>query len=199
VYHYIQISALVILLLACGPLICGFKSSSAQSIPRTTTDQFPGSQRTITGSMPRNVPIRIKIRNLVDLKDRQNENWVRDFALDVKNTSDKPIYFVLFTLSMPDVPGPHGVPVGFQLFYGRYELLEVGNAKAKPGDVPIKPGETVVLKPEETNIEGWESFKSQNNVKVPELRIVFRTLNFGDGTGFIDSAAIPNPKRAIQR
>ena len=110
------------------------------------TKQAQENERHLEDSIPKHVPITIKIKKEKEagFKDLNNERWAREFELEVTNTGSKPIYF-LYLYVVTDVKAAKGFRIVFPLTYGRSEL---GNIKTKPEptDVPIQPGETVSLK-----------------------------------------------------
>jgi len=124
-------------------------------------------------------------------KSIDNESWVRDFELEVKNVGDKPIYHLLFQLEVPEAQ-PGGL--GFALSYGRRELSK-SDAQIVPEDVPIKPGETVFLKIKE--VVGWEKAVRAGHFqnRIHRVKLEFLWLALGDGTGFNGTGGAPWPGR----
>ncbi|MGH9942991.1 MAG: hypothetical protein ACRD9R_11615 [Pyrinomonadaceae bacterium] len=130
--------------------------------------------------VPKHLPIEIKIRNADKVKNLNNEDWVRDLEIEVKNKSNKPIYF------LPEVKSPKGNNIGFPLRYGRIEFVKFDTPVISE-DVPILPSEVYVFKLEENQIRGWRRFAAEKHVLrggPRKLQILFAVLNFGDGTGF---------------
>ncbi len=126
-----------------------------------------------------------------EVKNLQKEkDWFQDLEIVVKNISDKPIYFIAFSVVFPDIAppadAPKGATVGFPLRYGRAALGDLRNL-ASPEDVPIKPGETHVFTITKGFAVGLENMGKQMNLP-PEAtkKIVLRfdTFSFGDGTGY---------------
>jgi hypothetical protein len=116
----------------------------------------------------------------------QNEDWLRDFSLEVKNISGRPIYFVDYALIIPQ-SGGNRTPASFRLQYGRQELINYQQI-AEPNDKAIQPGETVSLTISETAYKSFLHYmKADNNPLAPasEARLVIQSINFGDGTGWI--------------
>lgn len=133
-----------------------------------------------------------QVRNLDKEKD-----WFRDLEIEVKNVSDKPIYFISLGLEFPDIQAPpppiredgrklEGSVIGFTLTFGNLELGDLMKL-ATPGDVALKPGETYVFTIPEPKAVGFESMKKRMKFS-PEatnnIRVRFDTISFGDGTGF---------------
>ena len=96
--------------------------------------------------IPKHLPIKIKVKKEKEakVKDLNNEDWLGDLELEVTNTGTKPIYFLDIDLFMPDVFAPNGLNIGTRLTYGREELIDFSEP-LRSDDVPIKPGEVVVL------------------------------------------------------
>jgi hypothetical protein len=152
-------------------------------------------ERELEDTIPAHVPIKVKIKAEKEqaFKDLNNEHWVRDLEIEVKNTGTKPIYFLALQLHLPETRGPDGNIVGFDLLYGRSDLISI-TAPLKPEDVPIRPGETHVFTIAERFVRGWERIVREDNVRQPKkVRVVFQNINFGDGTGFWGTTAAPLP------
>src|SRR5205085_10817260 len=109
----------------------------AGTIPFMSSAQSPEAQaprdRTITQKHFAHMPVAIKeVRNL-----NKGDDWTRDLEIEVKNVSDKPIYFVLIYMEFPDIPAPpppprtdgteYGAPpvTGFPLSFGSRELIDI--------------------------------------------------------------------------
>jgi hypothetical protein len=148
--------------------------------PQEIAAQLPQVERELIDNLPKHLPLKIKVRNL------KSEQWVRDFALEITNTSDKPIYYLRMFLDLPDVKAEDGINLGFPLQYGRGALISFA-VPVESDDVPIKPGETYTWRiPEQLQL-GWERFVKRRGLAKSEpkkLKFIFQSLNFGDGTGF---------------
>jgi|GEM_PF-3143216 len=156
-------------------------------------------ERELEDTTPKHLPIKIKIRKEKEkaFKDLRNERWLRDLEIEVKNTGDKPIYFLNFAVDIPEIITPSGNMYGFSLLYGRSDLVSV-KAPLKPEDVPIKPGQTYLFIIPEHIIKGWEGYVrdvDKHRSQPRKVRLVFQHLTFGDGTGFGDSSGSPRPPR----
>src|SRR5436305_15110434 len=108
----------------------------AGSIPFMTSAQSPEAQapreRTITQKHFAHMPVAInEVRNL-----NKGDEWFRDLEIEVKNVSDKPIYFISIIIELPAIPAPPRqsradaiVPLrsitGFALTYGYSTLLDL--------------------------------------------------------------------------
>ena len=145
-------------------------------------------QRELEDKIPKHLPIKVQVKNL------NNENWTRELEVEVKNTGDKPIYFLMFTLILDDVKMENGDDIGFPFRYGRPELYTIEN-RATPEDVPLRPGETYIIKAPKGLTLGWEKFRARHNMPRPKkFGLQFHALNFGDGTGFHTTGGLPVPR-----
>jgi hypothetical protein len=164
--------------------------SNAQARPPAQSTPTPSQvqERLLEYIVPSEVPIRIEVQNSQKVKDLQNANWLRDFGIKVTNTGSKPIYFMVFGVGMPEVITPGGKPLGFSLWYGRPELIDVTKKLASPADIPIKPGESTILRIEESNLKAWERERASGHL-ADALKIIIhsQTIGFGDGTGISPS------------
>jgi hypothetical protein len=159
---------------------------SAQEIAAASLAQQP--ERELEDRIPKHLPIKVKVKNL------NNEKWTREVEIEIKNTGDKPIYFLMFSLFFVDVKMENGDDIGFPFRFGRPELFLIEN-KATPEDRPIQPGETYVIKAPQGLTEGWEKFKIKRNLSRPKkIGIRFYALNHGDGTGFETTGGLSVPK-----
>src|SRR5881394_75142 len=68
--------------------------------PVTSSIARVQEERVFENEIPENAPIKIKIKKEKErsFKDLKDESWVREFELEVINTSDKPIYFIYINL-----------------------------------------------------------------------------------------------------
>ena len=123
--------------------------------PLTTGISRGQGERVFENEIPENAPIKIKIKKEKEksFKDLKDETWVREFELELTNTGDKPIYFLFLDLITDVTVG--GDPLVFSLVYGRAELGDI-ISKARPDDVPIKPGETHIFKIHPGQVPAWE-------------------------------------------
>ncbi|PYS64685.1 MAG: hypothetical protein DMF74_06180, partial [Acidobacteria bacterium] len=190
-------SAYARLILAClmvgiasGLLVVGVRTSSIAQSPQ---------ERKVEDDMPKNVPIKIKFKaeKEAKVKDLSNSDWLRDFELEVTNTSGKPIYFLEFWLVFPDVLSESGRRIGIPLRYGRMDFIHF-NTIARPDDVPIPSGGEYIFKIPEDDQRGWDLSKARNHRADPKkIQIEFVQLSFGDGSGF-DGDAKPYPYKKDQ-
>ncbi|HZH32382.1 MAG TPA: hypothetical protein VEY11_16575 [Pyrinomonadaceae bacterium] len=167
--------------------------------PQEIAAQLPQVERELIDNLPKHLPLKIKVKNL------KSEQWVREFALEITNTSDKPIYYLYINISLPDVITENNRNLGFPLRYGRGALTSFA-VPLEPDDVPIKPGETYTLQIPEQLQQGWERFVARRGISKDEpkkIKFIFQVLNFGDGTGFRAPSGVPfdihKRRREIER
>lgn len=156
----------------------------AKTIPPLSQDNQTNtepSQRELRTGTPKHIPLKIKAKNVI------NEKWANDLEIEVTNTSDKPIYFLSFSLRLQGIKAADGLEFGFWLHYGRPQLIDF-SVPVESTDIPLLPNETCVLKIPEAEANGWETYRKKNNKPHPmKIGLVFQSLNFGDGTGFSDA------------
>jgi len=168
---------------------------TAAEIDLLRAQASPKEQRELEDKVPKHVPLKIKLRAEKEaaFKDLKNDQWHRDFELEVTNTSAKPIYFLEIWLVFPDVISESGLQVGVPLRYGRMDFVHL-QTLALPTDVPIPIGGTYVFKIPEKDQRGWDWHKTRENRPNPRrAELTFVQLSFGDGTGFRSSYDGPWP------
>ncbi len=159
--------------------VLGIVSSTAQSTQQEA--------RELEDRIPKHLPIKVKVKNL------NHEKWARDVEVEVTNTGDKPIYYLLLSLFFVDVKMENGDQIGFPLRYGRPEMVDV-NIRATPEDRPFQPGETYKFKASKGLAVGWKKFRARRNMLHPKtVGLQFEVLNYGDGTGFVTTGGLPVP------
>jgi hypothetical protein len=179
------ILALLLAGLALLLLVTGVRTPSVATSPQG---------RQVEYNIPKNLPIKVKLKaeKEAKVKDMGNTEWLRDFELEVTNTSDKPIYFVEFWLKLPETKTENDNALAFMLRFGRIEFFDFDTRPIET-DVPLKPGETHTFSIEETFLQRWTAFKHRRNAPDPgKIQISFRHLSFGDGTGFT-GGGVPYP------
>jgi hypothetical protein len=150
-------------------------------------------ERIFENKIPPHIPIKIKIKKEKEqsFKDLKNEKWLREFELELTNTGDKPIYFLYITMDTHVKFEGSGPEIVFPLTYGRVELGDIVT-KATSDDVPINPGETIILNAGDA--AAWE--KAVREKRWPEstkFRADIQVLSFGDGTGYFGTQLYPPP------
>jgi hypothetical protein len=165
-------------------LICGtvFVLSSVSQTPRTYKINDPESLQTVLKEV-------IEVQKTNNL---QSSKFPEDFEIEVKNISKKPIYFIYIFAILPHKG------TAFRLFYGDPQLMDIKN-RPGPTDVPIKPGETGIVKPDD-NVKYVRPYLEKKlgsdsvEAALSSIVLAFQTLSFGDGTGYIVGKAYPTNK-----
>lgn len=152
-------------------------------------------EREIVDKIPVHLPIKIKIKNPEKAKDLENDRWLADLEIEVKNTGTKPIYFLRLGLSFVDVKRDSGTRIGYSLVYGRSGFIKITTERPTPEDVPIEPGGTHVFKLHEDYVKGWNWYRTQVEKKPhpKKIEIFFSDLSHGDGTGYATNGGVPIP------
>ena len=128
-------------------------------------------------------------------KNLKNENWARDFEVEVTNTGDKPIYTFGFILYF-DVPNDNQDYFRADIVYGRSEISRIGS-KPTADDIPLKPGESRILTLQPLDVSWLERGRREKGWRLPtKVKIKVAGLNFGDGTGFVLDQPVPRPDRS---
>lgn len=144
-----------------------------------TPDQLD-SERIIEDQIPIGLPLTIEIRNL------KTDSLLREIEVKVTNASNKPVYYVSVDIVLPYNLSEAGYPLGFPLIYGRPELIKF-DSPLEPNDQPLSAGESAILKIEEKYLLAFDNRKAKPATAQEEVKLaylMFRGLNFGDGTGF---------------
>jgi hypothetical protein len=119
--------------------------------------------------------------------------------IEVRNTGDKPIYYLSFAVITPEVTVGNGEPTGFPLRYGNWGLVDP-NKRPEPEDVSINPGESYVFKLSERDIKGWKRYKADTKqADAKKIVLVFNSLRFGDETGFTTTGGVPFPNKKVSQ
>jgi hypothetical protein len=148
---------------------------------------LPPSQPQQGDTPKRKYEYRSKVSGIkvVDIRNLQADEWVEKLEVEVKNISDKPIYYILLWVVVDEAKGPPSyLPLGFNIKYGNLRHLNIGSL-AEPEDEFIKPGESLILKIPNSQVRGWNSRKSEYKYPpITRVEFYFETINFGDGTGY---------------
>ncbi|HEU4593679.1 MAG TPA: hypothetical protein VFS10_00830 [Pyrinomonadaceae bacterium] len=149
-------------------------------------------EREVKDEIPAHVPIKIKLRNEKKAKDLNNDRWLADLEIEVRNTGTKPIYFLRLGMSFVDVKKDSGYGIGHAFVYGRMDLIDIAN-RAEPEDVPLLPGETHVFKLDEEYIKGWNWYRTKVEIKPQpkKIRVYMSVISHGDGTGYVATDGTP--------
>lgn len=117
-----------------------------------------------------------------EVKNLQSETWHKNLEIEVKNVSDKPIYFILAYLIFPDERVPHGESA-ISLTYGAPENIEIERL-SDPQDQHLDPGEAHKFTIPESLKKGLGVKNKKFPAEMKNLVIRFAIISFGDGTGF---------------
>jgi len=162
--------------------------------------QGPERLRAVASTVPARLPLKVVVKNQERLADPKNERWLRDLEVEVTNTGSKSVYFVSLLLLLPGAKLGRLQPV-YNLRFGNSHLGSF-TAIARPDDVPLVPGESVVIKVPDRDAATWENWKARGEATDPQkLVLVLHQLNFGDGTGYAgrDGRPLPNPNAGYRR
>jgi len=156
-------------------------------------------ERELVNLIPKHIPLGIKIRKEKEkeFKELNNERWARNFELEVTNTGDKPIYMFYLYLLL-DTKAAAGYRIEATLSYGNLREID---QKPTPDDVPLKPGESTVLKIHPGQLDAWDIARRKEGRPHPKrIEVEFQGLSFGDGTGYVTArgVAVPRPKQLNQ-
>lgn len=122
---------------------------------------------------------------VVDIRNLQEDDWVEKLEVEIKNISDKPIYYIRLAIIVDEIkPAPNFYPLNFVYRFGNSRHINLGSL-AEPEDESIKPGESLVIKIPQDQVEGWNRWKAEQNFPpVTKVQFYFELVNFGDGTGY---------------
>ena len=173
--------AAALVLSVVGFLITASHLSSSNAAPQ---------ERVFENKIPEHIPIKIKIKKEKEesFKELNNEKWLREFELEVTNTGKKPIYFLYITMCT-NVKVDNGLEMVYPLVYGRAQLGDIVT-KSTSSDMPIQPGETIIL----TIGEAPYFEKGVREKRWPQstkFTAKIQTVSFGDGTGYFGTELYP--------
>lgn len=136
------------------------------------------------------------ILELVAVNNLQSEEFPKGFGLVVKNISDKPIYFLKFTILFP-YSKPFLQNVGsMSFYYGPHRLVSFDN-RVELGDTPLNPGETHTFTVDEQRARNFfahltPTFRANLREQgINYLKLSAQVVNFGDGTGYLAGSPYP--------
>jgi hypothetical protein len=186
--------AMVVFAIALTLLIKG------ASDPISAQQPAAAQERKIENTIPKHVPIDVKITKEKEKawKDLKNENWAKDFELEITNTGDKPIY-ALELLLWFDVPNESQDELIAPIVY---HSRGISNARsiATADDIPIRPGESKRFTIHPGNLLAWEKLGREQHWRLPtKVKIEFQFMAFGDGTGLVGDKGAPDPVVRPQR
>src|SRR5205085_8136367 len=158
------------------------------SAPQSNAQSDEQSQKKVKNLIPSHIPIKVKIKHLEITKK------MREIEIEVTNTAAKPIYYINQWLFLTGERSDNNAYIAMQFRYGRVELSDF-QTEVTSEDVPLNPGETIVLKMLDDQAEWWEEFRVRRNRPNPfDFELKFSRLVFGDHTGFAGFQGIPLPR-----
>lgn len=163
----------------------------------TSAQQPQPQERQVENTIPKHVPLDVKLTKEKEKnwKDLKNENWARDFEVEITNTGDKPIYNFGLILYF-DVPNDGQDRFRADIIYGRLGNGRIGS-KPTADDIPLKQGESKTFTLQSLDVLMLEKGRREKGWRLPtKVRIKVGGLNFGDGTGFVLDQPFPAPNRS---
>jgi hypothetical protein len=116
----------------------------------------------------------------------QGDEWLENLAIEVENTSNKPVYFVRLTVILPQVV-ENNKQLCFDVIYGDWRLVNLSQ-KANAGNSAIPPGQRMRLYFSPGNHQHLVNFlssRSRSLSTVTTASVLLQEVNFGDGTGYL--------------
>src|ERR1051325_1186394 len=111
------VSAFLVVIVGVGSVLPPEHAKTTPSLSQDSQASSAQSQRELRTGTPKHIPLKIKAKNVT------NEKWANDLEIEITNTSDKPIYFLSFSLRLQGIKAPDGLEFGFWLHYGRPQLI----------------------------------------------------------------------------
>lgn len=136
-------------------------------------------ERTFKNREFKDIPLAVtKVSNL------QSDTWYKDLEIEVKNISNKPIYFILAYLGFPDIPEPADDEYGIALEFGKRGNIDY-TKDADPQDPHLNPGDKFMFTIPEKMREGLRDQHERTPELMKKLDLHISVVSFGDGTGFV--------------
>ena len=151
-------------------------------------DTSATTERVIENQIPSHLPIKVELKNL----DR--EPMLRHLEVKLTNTSQKPMYLVQLNIVAPEIVFGNNAPLWFHLTYGRIDLVKYWEEPLRSDDVALQPGESVVLKIPENNVEAYEQLVAERGINIKRLHLICTHISFGDKTGYLGRFGTAYPK-----
>jgi hypothetical protein len=120
--------------------------------------------------------------SLVEVRNLQSETWYEDLEIELKNVSNKPIYFLSAYLEFPDDRWGDSI-YGIRLSWGDPKKLDIRKF-ADPVADRVEPGKTFVLTIPDMYKKGLRAMHRMRPHVTKNLRLWCEKTYFGDGTGF---------------
>ncbi|MGB5037984.1 MAG: hypothetical protein WBQ66_15350 [Blastocatellia bacterium] len=155
----------------------------------TVYGAMPPSSPSLLVKMPKNgsAPFRVVKVSSASLGSG-SDMWLRDLAIQIEITSNKPVYMAKFYLTLPQIT-VGGNPFGFRVFYGRPQLGALN--PPEPGDQPLYPGDRITFKLTAPAYATFCQLRSANQWPiVSQIVLGLQYANFGDGSGYLGVSRI---------
>jgi hypothetical protein len=155
-------------------------TGTTSTINRSASSQEP-EVRQIQIKRNINHPVAIK-----EIRNAQSDHFLRDVEIEIKNITNKPIYYVCLYIQFPNIKVESRGYYAFSLHYGDTRFDRVAEL-ASPQDQPIPPGGTITLTVPSDIWEGFEWYKNEKNLPpaaTNTVEIRLEEVSFGDGTGY---------------
>jgi hypothetical protein len=122
----------------------------------------------------------------------KSPNWLDDFELEIKNKSDRPIYYMLFLLETPEMNRGESLRELRALEFGEPELY---GSNVQPKDLEksphLDPGESTTLKIPKNSKEAYKHSLGRalqegivQTDQVTKFILHINLVKFADGTGY---------------
>jgi hypothetical protein len=153
--------------------------------------QAEAEERKFENTIPKHVPIKVRLKSEKSFKDLKNKNWARELEIEVKNTGDKPIHYLYMIIDMPDFLLEDGISLSFRVKYG-VNWLAASSAPPPPDEAPIRPGESITLKIADKRWKAFEALREKKKKSDPKkVKFELQLIDFGDGTGLESTQGVP--------
>ena len=173
--HTLSVTLRLFLILTVGALsvfvVKGLYSAGA------TQAADPQSQRKIKTRDFKNMPV-----ELVEVRNLQSDTWYEDLEIELKNISNKRIYFLTAYLTFVDEKTSSGES-GVRLSWGTADNLDDRMIAVSESEC-VEPGHNLVLTIPKMYVKGLRAKQRLRPHVTRNLRLWFEKTYFGDGTGF---------------
>lgn len=139
--------------------------------------QVPDEERKLKVKEFKGMPL-----ELVAVRNLQSETWYDDLEIELKNVSDKPIYFLTAYIVFPEEKVASGESA-VRLSWGDPKKLDSNNVASPEAD-NIEPGKTFAIAIPKMYVKGLRAMERLRPKSTRNLILRFQKTYFGDGTGF---------------
>jgi hypothetical protein len=173
--HFFPIAKRLFLLLAVGALAT-FVAKSLYTVSATQATD-PSNQRKVKTRNFKDMPV-----SLVEVRNLQSDTWYEDLEIELKNVSNKRIYFLTAYLTLVDEKSGSGES-GVHLSWGNADNLDDQKMAISDSEY-VEPGRNLVLTIPKMYLKGLRAKQRLRPHVTRNLRLWFEKTYFGDGTGF---------------